>query len=154
VRLGLTFNKQITLFTSFIFRPKTRRRQGVRLTPCWKTVHRISEYQGYQPDIRRISRENWPNSNYISDRFQQNIKKYLLNIPWYQPDTSTQWSQSKKTWNIVENSHVLTESNSQISTGYQPDIKAFCTPDIMTLACHDLPRFSCSLWSPLWYESI
>ena len=43
---------------------------------------------------------------------------------------SVQWV--KKSWKIVENSRVPTESNSpisRISTGYQPDIKAFCTPD-------------------------
>jgi len=44
-----------------------------------------------------------------------------------------------KTRKISENSHVSTESNSWISslsTGYQPDIKAFSTPDIKS--CHRL----------------
>jgi len=38
----------------------------------------------------------------------------------------------------------LTEYNSQISRispGYQPDIKAFCTPDIMS--CHPLQNSFC-----------
>jgi len=45
---------------------------------------------------------------------------------------------------IAVKNHVLTESNgriSRISTGYHPDIKAFCTPDI--ISCHPL---SVALW--------
>jgi len=61
----------------------------------------------------------------------------LINICLIYPniDINGQWSKSKKLKKIAENSHVLTEANgriSKISTLYQSDIKAFCTPDIMS----------------------
>jgi len=57
-------------------------------------VSRISG--GYQRHNKRMSRENWSNFNEISDGFQQNVKKYLLDIPKYQPEISRQWSGSRK----------------------------------------------------------
>jgi len=35
---------------------------------------------GYQKCNKRVSRENLPNFNEIPARFQQNIKKYLLDL--------------------------------------------------------------------------
>jgi len=89
---------------------------------------------GYRRYNKRIPRGNGPNFNEISDRFQQNIKKYLLDMTKYLPDIRGQSSESEK----FEKSHVLTEFNSRISTEYQPDIKASCTPDIMS--CHTLRK--------------
>jgi len=67
-------------------------------------------------------------------------------------------AESKKPWKIAENRHVSTKSYCRISTGYQPDIKAFCTPDIMSCcpltwcklgwACAPHPI---DFWNFVWY---
>jgi len=52
------------------------------IAPCWKSLHRISA--GYQRYMKRISGENLPGFNYVSDRFEQNFK----NICWLYLDIS------------------------------------------------------------------
>jgi len=134
---------QIIEFITF----KRQAFQGVTLT--WKYVHRISRISaGYQRYSKRISRGNLPNIIEITDRFQQSIKKYLLYFTYLNiSQTSVNSNQRVKNWKIAEYRYVLIKSNSltsQISTGYQPNIKAFCTPDIMSF--HPLSKRSLFLF--------
>jgi len=58
--------------------------QGV--TPCWKSVHWISGYQGYHPAVKGIINGYQEEISQSSNKclsFQQNIQKYLLDIPKY-----------------------------------------------------------------------
>jgi len=113
------------------FLTKDKNTQGV--TSCWKSVHRISGCQEYQPDIR--GKVNWyqEKTDQISIKYRtyfgrmlKNISCIYLNISQILDDSG----QRVKTWKIAENRHVSIESNrriSRISTKYQPNIKAFCT---------------------------
>jgi len=94
------------------------------------SISRISA--GYQKYAYRISRGNWLNFNEISDRFQHNIKKYLLDIPKCYSDISRQWAESKKLGKTLKTAIIRPKP----IAGYQPDIKAFFTLDIMS--CHPL----------------
>jgi len=97
--------------------------QGV--TPCWKSVHRISGYQGYQQDIRGVMNGYQEKIDQISIIYLTDFSRILKYISWIYlniSQISVDRPQSKKKWNIAENSNVLTEYNSRIlriSTGYQ-----------------------------------
>jgi len=54
--------------------------QGV--TSCWKSVHRISGYQGYQPDIRGIINGYQEKIDHISIKYLTDFGRILKNISW------------------------------------------------------------------------
>jgi len=85
------------------------------VTSCWKSVQR--RYHGYYRSIERISRENWPDFNEVSDKSSQNIKNMCW-LSWILDQIPPDCSQSNKLANR-QSSHVSIESNCRISTGYQ-----------------------------------
>jgi len=102
------------------------------VTTYWKSVHRISGYQAYQPDIRGII--NWyqekidqSSIEYLTDlgRIFKNVCWIYINISQISVDKDQSVKNLKNRW--------IQPCFDRIQ---QADIKAFYTSDIMS--CHPL----------------
>jgi len=116
-----------------------RERPAQEVTSCWISVHRISRYQGYQPDIRGLS--NGYEEKIDQTSFKQTLaeyKKYLLVTPFQIPVAFGQ--REINFWNSLKTA--MFRSNPTAGyRGYQPDINAFSTPDIMSCHPSGMPVF-------------
>jgi len=113
------------------------------VTSCWKSVHRISGYQGYQPDITRLLNRYQEKIDQISVKYltDQNIKNLLFTVYLDFSRIPVHCAQRLINLKIAEKNKnkktAMSRSNSTaIYQGYQPDITPFCTPDVMS--CHPL----------------
>jgi len=113
-----------------------------KVTFCWKSLYRISGYQGYQLNIRGIMNGYQEKIYLISTDYLTDCSRIFKNICWIYPTISQiSMNDGQRVTNLKNryNTHVSIESNSRISrisNGYQPDINTFCAPDIMS--CHPL----------------
>jgi len=106
--------------------------QGV--TSCWKSVHRITGYEGYKSDIRGIINRYQEEIDEISIKYQTDFGKILRNISWiYLSISQTPVDSFAKSKNLEKllKTAMFRPNLTAGYQGYQPDIKAFCTPDIM-----------------------
>jgi len=122
---------------------KVKPRGNTLLEICIPHI-RISKISGwYQRYNIRISRENWPNSNYISDRIQKNVKNICwihLNIIQISVDNGQRLKNMKSRWKqpcFYWIQQLDVKDINRMSAGYQ----GLCIPDIMS--CH--PLF-CKVW--------
>ena len=112
------------------------------------TVHRISGYQGYHLDIRGIINEYQGKMDRISVYYLTDLSRILgsicwmfLNINQISVGRGQRKKNNKKTKKNLKKSlkTAMFRPNTTVGyQGYQPNVKAFCTPDIMS--CHPLQR--------------
>jgi len=95
-------------------------RSNTLLEICTPDIRISGAYQSRYN--KRISRQNWPYFNQMSDRFQQNTNKNIFWIYQNISQISVDSGQRAKTWKIAKYRQSSTESNSRISRtsiGYQ-----------------------------------